>query len=427
MVMDSPVKKIIRRMDDRGFPLLVILSFIIAIVCSTHRATWFAITGGLMVVWFLVCIIDFDNPNQKDTKSMTPALVGLFRFAYVFTIMSVVLLLAPLAIGDAAIAVQGGKVSGIGFFRGCLATQNEKASSQRTVDSIGSSLIPPCDQGQQASQTGKEKEAAAGGSASSPSEASGAAQAGRADSHLWLLSIGGVSGKVEYADKSTVDASKPDDTSKGKSEKKPEIVAVHVHDGLVIPLYVILVSIMGAAVSLSRRLPEYQRRAALGDAEHALLTHDEAKEKVVFELMQLISAPLIVVAAFAAVTPRSPGVAIVLAFATGFASESILCLIRSVTDGIRPAGSTKPSPTDAGHPGKVPVVVTDARGNTVSGLAVTVKEHPSVKATTDKSGEATLVIPVGPATIIVTTPGGVAFPHTLTVTSGNNQVRKIEV
>ena len=73
----------------------------------------------------------------------------------------------------------------------------------------------------------------------------------------------------------------------------------------------------------------------------------EARESVVFQIMQLISAPFIAITAYWAIAPSTISASIGLAFVSGFASETILLLIRGVVDGIRPqttlfTGAEKP-------------------------------------------------------------------------------------
>ena len=75
----------------------------------------------------------------------------------------------------------------------------------------------------------------------------------------------------------------------------------------------------------------------------------EVREVVVFQIMQLVSAPFLAVATWFIVSPMSLTAAATLAFGTGFASEPLLLMIRGLVEGIRPAGSaakpaTEPKP-----------------------------------------------------------------------------------
>jgi hypothetical protein len=423
-----------RRADDRTFPIFVLLFFAIGLICPAIRSYCFAITGILMIFWFLACICDFTEPDRVNENRTTITVVGLFRFAYVFTILSIVLLAFPMTLGEAALSIHDGKIAGISVFRGCLKQPpaNLDPKAQRTIDALGTSLIPLCPDGKNSAdadakkQDEKEAGTASAPAASGVAETSDPAPAGTLmdanTSYAWLISVGGVSGEiVNRARSGAGQESNPQAqearTGKGKPDGS-EVAAVRVQDGLVIPFYVILVSIMGAAVSLSRRLPEYQRQAAIDDLQTDHLTLAVAKERVVFELMQLVSAPLIVVAAFAAVTPTSPGVAIVLAFATGFASESILCLIRGVTDGLKPASASKQSRPETVESGKILVTVTDVNGKPLKDAAISVEGYPKLDKTTNESGKAMLPgVPVG-SLIVKVSLDGKSETRTITVKSG---------
>ena len=110
---------------------------------------------------------------------------------------------------------------------------------------------------------------------------------------------------------------------------------VQISGGLVVPLYAIVLALMGAAVSMTRRVPEFQRRISPGDPE--FMTYDQAREGLVFQIMQVASAPLIALTAYYLVDPSSRASTIVLSFASGFSSETVLLLIRAVLEKLRPA------------------------------------------------------------------------------------------
>jgi hypothetical protein len=107
-----------------------------------------------------------------------------------------------------------------------------------------------------------------------------------------------------------------------------------VRGGLVVPLYVIVLALLGGAVSMTRRVPEYQRRAM--DSQE-LLTNVQAREYLVFQIMQVVSAPLIAITAYHIVRPDSAIASVVLGFGSGFASEPILLMIRGLVEKISPA------------------------------------------------------------------------------------------
>jgi hypothetical protein len=116
---------------------------------------------------------------------------------------------------------------------------------------------------------------------------------------------------------------------------KTTVSLVQIQGGLVVPLYAVVLSLMGAAVSMTRRVPEFQRRLSPGDPKY--ITNDEAREGLVFQIMQVLSAPLIVLTAYYLVDPGSRSSTIVLSFASGFSSETVLLLIRAILEKLKPA------------------------------------------------------------------------------------------
>ena len=97
------------------------------------------------------------------------------------------------------------------------------------------------------------------------------------------------------------------------------------------------------AVGITRRLPELQRRAAFSSLERHgtdAITPIEAREKVVFQIMQILAAPLIAIVAFSTFEPDTVATAVVVGFASGFASEAILKKLRQASDAlVRPVKS----------------------------------------------------------------------------------------
>ena len=111
---------------------------------------------------------------------------------------------------------------------------------------------------------------------------------------------------------------------------------VKISGGLVVPLYFIVLALIGAAVSIMRRIPEYQRRVVSGEEKQ--ITKEKAREYLVFQIMQFLSAPLIAVTAYYLLDPgSSKKLTIVIGFASGFASESILVMIRALVEKLRPS------------------------------------------------------------------------------------------
>lgn len=105
--------------------------------------------------------------------------------------------------------------------------------------------------------------------------------------------------------------------------------------GLIVPLYVVVLSIMGAAVGVSRRLPEIQRQAAhsVQRSGHGIAAI-VARERVVFQIMQVLAAPLIAVTAFATFEPDTGTSAVLIGFTAGFASEAVLTKLRQASEAL---------------------------------------------------------------------------------------------
>ena len=112
-----------------------------------------------------------------------------------------------------------------------------------------------------------------------------------------------------------------------------------VSGGLVIPFYLVVLSLIGGAISLTRRIPEYQKQAAsgyVGTPDAPSLTLPMLREYLVFQIVQFISAPFIAAVAYYMLEPTTTSATVGLAFAAGFASETILLWLRAMVDKIKP-------------------------------------------------------------------------------------------
>jgi hypothetical protein len=99
---------------------------------------------------------------------------------------------------------------------------------------------------------------------------------------------------------------------------------------------------MGAAVSMTRRVPEYQERLIPGTPDS--ITREEARQYLVFQVMQVISAPMIAIVAYHMVEPETPKVSVLLGFISGFASETILLHILAAARKLTPSAPSVPAP-----------------------------------------------------------------------------------
>jgi hypothetical protein len=148
--------------------------------------------------------------------------------------------------------------------------------------------------------------------------------------HFWLVNIGGAAEPVKQS----------------ANEGGGATSASQITGGLVIPLYVLILALMGAAVSMTRRVPEYQKRVAEANGVHSRnkqasghpksepISFARASELMVFQIMQVVSAPMIALTAYYLILPDTRSTSVAIAFVSGFTSETILRLLRIAADGL---------------------------------------------------------------------------------------------
>jgi hypothetical protein len=198
----------------------------------------------------------------------------------------------------------------------------------------------------------------------------------------WVINIGG------HIEQCTKDS----DPNFGKS------VTCQVKDGLLIPLYFIILALMGGSISLTRRLPELQKQAGsehIATEQQPKLSQYEFREHLIFQMVQYISAPLLAILAYYLIEPGNITNSVVLAFTAGFASETILLMVRSIANKITPGSG------EALQYGAIAGVVTlqDAAGKKAE---VFLTELPQVHSITDEQGFYVLSnVPVGEHSISV--------------------------
>ena len=149
----------------------------------------------------------------------------------------------------------------------------------------------------------------------------------------WVINIGGIAELGSTAQSSTENAT---EAAEARVPQRPVAwPTVTIEGGLVVPLYVIVLSLMGAAVSMTRRVPEYQQRLISGMPDS--ITREEARQYFVLQVMQVISAPLIAIAAYHLVQPETPKASVLVGFVCGFASETILLHILAAARKLTPS------------------------------------------------------------------------------------------
>lgn len=112
--------------------------------------------------------------------------------------------------------------------------------------------------------------------------------------------------------------------------------SVQVRGGVVVPLYFVIIALMGAAISMTRSVPRCQKRLIPGQPDS--ITPEEGREYLVLQVMQVFSAPLIAIVAYHIFEPDSVRTSVILAFACGFSSETILLFISAAIKKLSPDG-----------------------------------------------------------------------------------------
>ncbi|MDE2388993.1 MAG: hypothetical protein KGN35_07950 [Betaproteobacteria bacterium] len=175
-------------------------------------------------------------------------------------------------------------------------------------------------------------------------------------------------------------------------------ITCQVKDGLLIPLYFIILALMGGSISLTRRLPELQKQAGsehIATEQQPKLSQYEFREYLIFQMVQYISAPLLAILAYYLIEPGNITNSVVLAFTAGFASETILLMVRSIADKITPGSG------EALQYGAIAGVITiqDAAAKKAE---VFLTELPQIHSITDEQGFYVLSnVPVGEHSISV--------------------------
>jgi len=123
-----------------------------------------------------------------------------------------------------------------------------------------------------------------------------------------------------------------------------------IEGGFVLPYYIVLLSFLGASIALTRKIPELQKRSEPGyegTIDQPRLDFRTVREAVVFQIMQLVTAPFIAMVAFYAIAPSSAGSGIAVGFISGFSSELVLLQIRGMVEGLFPRSVSRSAETTA--------------------------------------------------------------------------------
>lgn len=206
----------------------------------------------------------------------------------------------------------------------------------------------------------------------------------------WVINIGG------HIQQCTVDGNKGFGMS----------IICQVKDGLLIPLYFIILALMGGSVSLTRRLPELQKQASsehIATEQQPKLSQYEFRERLIFQMVQFISAPLLAILAYYLIEPGNITHSVVLAFIAGFASETILLMVQSIANKITlKSGEASGKALQYGSVAGV-ITIQDVAAKKAE---VFLTELPQIHSITDEQGFYVLSnVPVGEHSISVKSGG----------------------
>ncbi len=209
----------------------------------------------------------------------------------------------------------------------------------------------------------------------------------------------------------------------GKTKADPSGIT-HVDGGLVVPLYFVILALIGGAVSLTRRVPEYQKQSApnyVGTETEPKLDIANLREKLVFQIVQFISAPFIAVVAYHLINPGEMKYSVALGFTAGFASETILLMIRALVQKVNPAG------TKVIQKGAVSGLVADNAGQGLADIEVKAIGPSGLTTQMDNKGHFVIQdIPVGQHAIEATDTQGVTKIAKVEIRAGKVDICHIQ-
>ncbi len=298
-----------------------------------------------LAAWFLHAFTQADR-DAADKRCEAEQTASIFRFAYMFSVFSFALLVLPFTamLRSHETPPDAGPIR---LIRACVQPQppaRAASAPQGPVDLCPETALP--------------------GNVIYP----------------WLVAVGGVvaqeCGPGHPCAKAAEPPSPPASAGNAASTALP---MYEVRGGFVVPFYVVVFAFVGGIVNLTRRVPEYQKRASCnfaGTATESRVTLLEAREFVVFQLMQLMSSPFLAMVAYYALEPKSVASAVGLAFASGFATESVLLLIRGMFAGLQPTTTKTAAVAGAAATAQLHVVLRRAGGLSVEKAKVELRRLP---------------------------------------------------
>lgn len=190
----------------------------------------------------------------------------------------------------------------------------------------------------------------------------------------------------------------PNNNADTAQEIAAEGAGYSVRGGLVVPFYLIILSMFGGAISLTRRIPEYQKQSSsgyVGTKKAPFLTPPMLREYLVFQIVQFISAPFLAMVAYYVVEPGTTPATVALAFAAGFASETVLLWIRGVMDKLEPESG--PATQTGSIVGSIPELRNRSIGDLKQALSISVVGHAELPTAFTNHGQFIIEdVPEGP-------------------------------
>jgi len=205
----------------------------------------------------------------------------------------------------------------------------------------------------------------------------------------WVINIGGMIVPEKHLDR--IDQDVKPNVSKANST----LQSATIQGGLVIPLYFVVLSLIGGAISLTRRVPEYQKRYSqnyVPTEDKPKLDRATVREFLAFQILQFVSAPLLALVAYFLISPESKAALVALGFTAGFGSEAVLLMTRALVEKISPANTTAP------QTGAVSGEVVDAAANNalVASASIAVVGKANLVTQTDGRGHFVIdSVPIG--------------------------------
>ena len=278
---------------------------------------------GVLFAWFIVCFAGDAFENRRRA----------IEFAYFFMVLSFCLV--------GVMVTDMGKARKFGVVEGCIENLDRNNVSPVQCDypirapwrvavdiAKAKDKSPPGETPQ-----GEIKTTPAIEQNGMPTNAELRAYYAANKNYHYLLNIGGRLSELEAAR-----------LDKSRSPAQCNAPVYAVRGGLPVPVYFIVLALIGGAISLAKNVPVIHKRSDeswQGTPTEPRLAPGEVRELLLFQVLQFVSAPLLAVAAYHTIKPDSFGTTVALGFLVGFASDQILASIRGMIKSQQLGGATQ--------------------------------------------------------------------------------------